>query len=614
MNMRKGEGEKRKKGDVIRRVKFFRLLVSSSLFLLFCFFAGCAELEKPKTEPFYSKTTPTGKKEFRWSNGKTPKSFDPALAAASPETDIIRAVFEGLTDTNPQNLEPIPAIALRWEASEDFKTWTFYLRKDAKWSNGKPVTAKDFENSWKRLAEMGTTISHNKLLLNIVGIERAKESVLPLETPQTDIIANLSNQNTQTLLRQTNSNINTNTATNSTVKPTEQKKIEKPKLGFEATDNYTLKVSLINADKNFPALVAHPIFRPIYGDGKDFENGKLNASIVTNGAFRIASIGQDGITLDRSETFWNRENIELERVRFVPTENAETALQSYRKGDVDAVTNVDFAPLALKLLEPYDDFHRTIHSALNFYEFNLEKAPFNDRRVREALAIAIERTRLTEGTTEGATKPALNFLPFSDGKDKLTEDIKQAKQLLEEAGFPNGENFPEIKLVVNRNDIQQRIAKSIKQMWEQNLNLKTSIIVKENNEIDAIVKAGDFDILRRGEVFPTSDETANLLAIFPPKNEAETVVEEVAEVGTTNENSQIGNIAPEDNKNLQLLQVTETEQVILTEEQAIKELPAIPLYFPTTYSLVKPYIKGFEMNIIDAPSLKNVKIDNDWQP
>lgn len=614
MNMRKGEGEKGRKENVIRRVKFFRLLVASSLFLLFCFFAGCAELEKPKTEPFYSKTTPTGKKEFRWSNGKTPKSFDPALAAASPETDIIRAVFEGLTDTNPQNLEAIPAIALRWESSEDFKTWTFYLRKDAKWSNGKPVTAKDFENSWKRLAEMGTTISHNKLLLNIVGIERAKEIALPLETPQTDIIANLSNQNTQTLLRQTNSNINTNTATNSTVKPTEQKKIEKPKLGFEATDNYTLKVSLINADKNFPALVAHPIFRPIYGDGKDFENGKLNASIVTNGAFRIASIGQDGITLDRSETFWNRENIELERVRFVPTENAETALQSYRKGDVDAVTNVDFAPLALKLLEPYDDFHRTIHSALNFYEFNLEKAPFNDRRVREALAIAIERTRLTEGTTEGATKPALNFLPFSDGKDKLTEDIKQAKQLLEEAGFPNGENFPEIKLVVNRNDIQQRIAKSIKQMWEQNLNLKTSIIVKENNEIDAIVKTGDFDILRRGEVFPTSDETANLLAIFPPKNEAETVVEEVAEVGTTNENSQIGNIAPEDNKNLQLLQFTETEQVILTEEQAIKELPAIPLYFPTTYSLVKPYIKGFEMNIIDAPSLKNVKIDNDWQP
>lgn len=617
MNMRKRESEKARKGDLICRAKsrFFAFPFSHFLLVLsLVLLTSCAELEKPKTEPFYSKTTPTGKKEFRWSNGKTPKSFDPALAAASPETDIIRAVFEGLTDTDPQNLEAIPAIALRWESSEDFKTWTFYLRKDAKWSNGKLVTAKDFERSWKRLAEMGTTISHNKLLLNIVGVESAKETALPLEMPKFDAVANLSNQNTQTLLRQPNSNINTNTATNSTVKPTEQKKIEKPKFGVEATDNYTLKVSLINADKNFPALVAHPIFRPIYGDGKDFENGKLNASIVTNGAFRIASIGQDGITLDRSETFWNRENIELERVRFVPTENAEAALQSYRKGDVDAVTNVDFAPLALKLLEPYDDFHRTIHSALNFYEFNLEKAPFNDRRVREALAIAIERTRLTEGTTEGATKPALNFLPFSDGKNKLTEDIKQAKLLLEEAGFPNGENFPEIKLVVNRNDIQQRIAKSIKQMWEQNLNLKTSIIVKETNEIDAIIKAGDFDILRRGEVFPTSDETANLLAIFPPKNEEEAVVEEVAEVGTTNENSQIVNIAPEDNKNVQLPQISETEQVILTEEQAIKELPAIPLYFPTTYSLVKPYIKGFEMNIIDAPSLKNVKIDNDWQP
>jgi ABC-type oligopeptide transport system substrate-binding subunit len=89
------------------------------------FLTACSELEKPKTEPFYAQTVPPQKKEFRWSNGKMPKSFDPALAAAPPETDIVRAVFEGLTDTNPKTLEAIPSVAEKWTASEDFKTWMF---------------------------------------------------------------------------------------------------------------------------------------------------------------------------------------------------------------------------------------------------------------------------------------------------------------------------------------------------------------------------------------------------------------------------------------------------------------------------------------------------------
>ena len=591
------------------------------LILAVSFLASCSELEKPKTEPFYSQTAPPQKKEFRWSNGKMPKSFDPALAAAPPETDVVRAVFEGLTDTNPSNLEAIPAIALSWKASEDFKTWTFYLRKDAKWSNGKTVTAQDFLSSWKRLAEMGAKVSHYKLLQNIVGMPTGGKEVLPnIEIKEANVFSNPANRNLLDVSRQSN----TNTANTSTINPLDAEKkqaekaeIKQPKLGVEAVDNLTLKVSLVNADKNFPALVAHPLFRPIYGDGKNFESGKLDASIVTNGAFRIASVGQDGITLDRADYFWNKDKIELERVRFVPTENAETALQSYRAGEIDAVTNADFAPLALKLLEPYDDFHRTTHSALNFYEFNLEKAPFNDRRVREALAIAIERERLTEGTTEGATKPAFGFLPFDESKNKLTQDIKKAKNLLAEAGFPNGENFPPIRLIVNRNDIQQRIARSVMKMWEQNLNLKTELIVKESSEIEAIVKSGDFDILRRGEVFPVADETANMLAIFPPKVSSEAETTEVSEESQTSENLANSNTAPETlaNENpVAETTVTEEDKTILTEEQAISELPAIPLYFPTTYSLVKPYIQGFEMNTLDAPSLKNVKIDNNWQP
>jgi len=612
------------------------------------FLSSCSQLEKPTPEPFYSETAPPLKKEFRWSNGKMPKSFDPALAIAPPETDIVRAIYEGLTDTDPKTLKTIPAIAVDWSSSDDFKTWTFKLRPNARWSNNERVTANDFVRSWKRLAEKSKKVSSYKLLQNIVGMQAAENTPGVVREDVDEILSKPHVEpNAQFLNNQSNSNTSQQilpkpleTDNKTTSEPKKEQKV-KSTFGVEAVDNFTLKVSLVNPDKDLPALVAHPIFRPIYGDGKEFETDKLNAAIVTNGAFRIFSIGQDGITLDRAEYFWNKDAVELERVRFVPTENAEKALEAYRKGEVDAVTNVDFEPLALKLLTPYDDFRRTTHSALNFYEFNRDRTPFDDRRVREALAIAIERERLTEGDTEGATKPALGFLPFGDKnvEEKLTQDVEKAKNLLAEAGFPNGVNFPAVKLVVNRNEIQQRIARSVAKMWKQNLNVETEIIVKESAEIETAKAAGDFDLIRRGEVLPTGDETINMLTIFPPKNQTHentagklTSEENNGQINKENESGNINksenNAAPANGKTdnptaekrleespiLESPQVKNTDIIILTEAQAIAELSAIPLYFPTSYSLVKPYIRGFEINTLDAPSLKGVKIDFDWQP
>ncbi len=608
------------------------------LIIFALFLSACNELEKPKTEPFYAQTAPPQKKEFRWSNGKMPKSFDPALASAPPETDIIRAVFEGLTDTNPKTLEAMPSVAEKWTASEDFKTWTFYLRKDAKWSNGESVKAQDFVRSWKRLAEMSDKVSHPQLLESIAGTK-----ILKPETPPTIIkgteVDILSKPEVSPNLPILKSPSNTNSAQKSetklptttekplvkTEKETKPKTLPEVKFGAEAVNDLTLKVSLVKADKDFPALVAHPMFRPIYGDGKDFEEGKLNAAIVTNGAFRISSIGQEGITLDRAEYFWGKETVELERVRFVPKENAEKALEAYRLGEIDAVTNASFEPLALKLLAPYKDFKRKTHSALNFYEFNRNKKPFDDRRVREALAISIERERLTEIEMDGSTRPALSFLPFDEETTKkLVQDKDRAKELLAEAGFEDGENFPVIRLVVNRNDIQQRIARAVVKMWKQTLNIDAVIIVKEASELETTRATGEFDILRRGVVLPTADETAGLMAIFAPETPPESEIsapnqttENTSETPTENLNSESKN-TDETSSNEQSEPNTPSEITenapVLTEAEAINEVSAIPLYFPTSYSLVKPYIQGFEINTLDAPSLKDVKIDNNWQP
>ncbi|MEO6049950.1 MAG: peptide ABC transporter substrate-binding protein [Pyrinomonadaceae bacterium] len=598
--------------------------------------AGCRELERPKVEPFYAVTVPPPKQELRWSNGKMPKSLDPARAAAAPETDIIRATYEGLTDLDSKSLREIPAIAEKWESTADLRTWTFHIRKDARWSNGERVSARDFVRSWKRLVDLREKAANVFLFQNIVGM-KAKDIDMqklpgepldflhppPSETvPQTDV-PHLGSGNLS----------GSQLAAPPIIEPKKQEELptgtrkedaSPTKFGVEAVDDATLKVNLELPDKDFPKLVSNPIFRPVYGDGLNFEQPGLDPLTVTNGAFQITKNADDGISLERSETYWNKNSIALERIRFVASNSAETALEAYKKGEVDVVTNAVFEPLALKLLSPYEDFRRTSHNALNFYEFNTSKAPFNDRRIREALAIAIDRDKLTHSDLEGTTQPATTFFPLGEqNAAPLSLNAAKAQQLLENAGYLDGTGFPLVRLVVNRNDIQQRVARSVARMWKQNLNLDTVILVKEATEIEDVRKSGDFDLLRRGVVLPVNDELVNITAIL---GSAKKIVEKPVTERTTRDGSNFEKQAPipggEDSKGgpveapgEEIIRVEISEMVsILTEEDAIFELKVIPLYFPTTYSLVKPYIRGFEMNGLDAPSLKEVSIDNNWQP
>jgi len=182
-------------------------------------------------------------------------------------------------------------------------------------------------------------------------------------------------------------------------------------------------------------------------------------------------------------------------------------------------------------------------------------------------------------------------------------------------------------LLVNRNDIQQKIARSVAKMWKRNLNIETQITVKDADELETNRKAGDFDLIRRGVLLPTIDETANMLTIFEPGKKIVSQTENTQTAAENKTTEKINKTAPESvNSNTSegekptsgnsVTEAFETADgvLFLTEAEAIFELPAIPLYFPTSYSLVKPYIQGFEINRLDAPSLKDVRINNNWQP
>ena len=587
-----------------RRFPVFALIVAAMT-------GACTQLRSPEPEQYFSRSQAPVQRELRWSNGKLPKTVDPALVSTAPDIDVSRALFEGLTDLDPITLDPIPAIAESWSPSDDFRTWTFHLREGAKWSNGTPVTAEDFVRSWRRVAELGEKAPHGSLLANIVGFSKAGAAD-PTEAADESGLLDVAVNDAGTPAPEATPAPEESPSPTPTGSPTPAGKRNKGGLGVTAVDDRTLHVRLTRPDRELPKLVSHPVFRPVPAKHSGLDLSKNAQHIATSGPFSIVSAGGDGVTLDRQQNYWDIDSVKLDRVRFVPAVSPEKALEGYRNGEVDVVTNSAFSNAAVKLLEPYDDFRRTSFAALNFYELNTNKVPFTDRSVREALAIAIEREKLTEGELGGATRPAYGFTPFSPGGTKLlVSDAARARDLLDSAGYPNGEGFPVIRLLINRNETQQRIARAVARMWKTNLNIETEIVIMEPDQLAAARQSGDFDAIRKGVVMPTPSETANFIAMF--HSDAAQNGDTESPAGAARSEFSAPSPTPTANPADELNDAGLETELFFTEESALFELPGIPLYFPTSYSLVKPYVKGFDSNSLDAPLLKRVEIDTNWK-
>ena len=604
----------RKRFRLKDRVERWRTLVAAWLIVLMSLTGGC--FLDHEAEQYYGRTIAPRAQEFRWSDGGLPQVFDPALAAVPPDTDAVRAIYEGLTEYDPKTLAPVPGVAARWESSADSREWIFHLRRDARWSNNEPVTAHDFARSWKRTVQMGERAPHAKLLRNIQGVTPPAEVNPPPAAPAPPQPEQAQNSRDSGKREE----------------PKKETKPEAPKpqpFGAEAVDDYTLRVRLQRSDPGFPALVSHPVFRPVYkldGPSTDSGAGAVNSRSISNGAFQLAKSEDDGVVLERAKNYWDAQAVSLQRVQFVPAKDAEAALAAYYAGEVDAVTNAGFEPLALKLLAPYKDFRRATYGALTYYSFNTSRPPFDDLRVREALTIAIDRDRISEGQLGGATEPAKKFLPAQTARTAegshaqvplIERDVERARKLMAEAGYPTEEGkFPKVRLLVNRNAQQRQIAETIAAMWRSALNVETEIVLKDWEEYEIAFRAGDYDVARRSYVMQTADDFSTLREMFEPEaspveltpQTTEQPMEKKAEDGKNG----VGEVKKEGVEK-QAPPITPAPLPILSEAQALRELPAMPIYFASSYALVKPYVVGFDANLLDAPSLKHVRIDTSWQ-
>ncbi len=599
----------RKKHKLSRQIDRWRTSVAASLLVVMSLTGGC--FLDHEVEPYYGRTPAPRAQEFRWSDGGLPQVFDPAMAAVPPDTDAVRALYEGLTEYDPKSLAPVPGVAARWESSVDAREWIFHLRRDARWSNGETVTAQDFVRSWQRTIQMGERAPHARLLKNIQGVAPAAEvNPTPTPAPQPE-------------------QAQTQRDSNKKEEPKKETKIDAPKpqpFGVEAIDDYTLRVRLLRSDAGFPALVSHPVFRPVYKLDSLFtdQSAGANSRPVSNGAFQLSKVENEGVVLERAKNYWDVQSVALQRVQFVPAKDAEAALAAYHAGEVDAVTNAGFEPLALKLLAPYKDFRRETFGALTYYSFNTSRPPFDDVRVREALSIAIDRDRISQDQLGGATEPAKKFLPAptTHGADAahaqaplIGHDVARARQLMTEAGYPpEAGKFPKVRLLVNRNAQQRQVAETIAAMWRSALGVETEIVLKDWEEYEIAYAAGDYDVARRSYVMQTADDSSTLREMFEPEVAPVAIsaqaTEQTAEKKTEDAKNGVGDGVKE---NGEKPPNPINPAPILSEAQALRELPAMPIYFASSYALVKPYVVGFDTNLLDAPSLKHVRIDTSWQ-
>ena len=191
----------------------------------------------------------------------------------------------------------------------------------------------------------------------------------------------------------------------------------------------------------------------------------------------------------------------------------------------------------------------------------------------------------------------------------LDEDLNRARELLAEAGYPNGQNFPPVRLLINRNDQQRQVAEAIAAMWFANLEIETEIIIKNWDEYEAALRSGDYDLARRGMVMQTTDEATNIRLLFATDQKPLVSASAGANASPAAEAGK--ELPPGTPANRELS--PERNPPVDSEAEALRQVSAIPVYFACSSTLLKPYVSGFDNNVLDAPSLKKVRSEAGWR-
>jgi len=567
-----------------------------------------------------------GPNELWINNGGEPEWVDPGKMSGAVGGELAQNMFAGLVDWHPATLEPIAELATGYSVSEDGRTYTFTLRESS-WSDGVPVTAHDFEWSWKRVIDPKTGSKYASLFFLLENAKafnqravrvqaseaQAKSAVgdVPIASVETSsagtflYLAGDGAERTKNieaaLLKLDSAGLVAGVTTSSAV-------------SVRAVDDLHLEARLVDPLPFFISMLPFYTFLPVprhlierleeAGENPDLWTRPEN--IVTNGAYRLTDWKfRQYMVLEKNDRYWDAASVKVPKIRLQMVESYNTALNLYQAGEMDWIgANTSLPAEFMDHLAKFGDFRNDAKLAVYWWWFNTTKPPLDDVRVRRALSLAVDRVALTQHVLRGGQPPTADVVPDGlagyRGLKSPLYDLEQAKRLLAEAGYPDGKGFRAVTVTYNTSESHKQIAEAVQQMWKKNLGITVEI---ENQEWKVYLKnlqALNFEIGRLGWNGDYADPFT-FLEIFTKVSgnnhsgwsdpELERLLAEA-------------NARRDPSARLELLRQAEA--------RLAAGAPVMPLYIYTRPTVVKPYIRGLWGNFMDRHQFKYLSIDERW--
>jgi oligopeptide transport system substrate-binding protein len=481
-----------------------------------------------------------------------PPSLDWSLATDGVSFNVLTNIMEGLTQYNDR-LEPIPAIARRWEFSEGGRVITFYLRDDVKWTDGQPVTAQQFEYSWKRLLNPDTAAQYAYFLFDV---ENAAEYNA------------------------------------GTIKDADQ-------VGVKALSPTILQVRLKRPVIYFPSLTTFMVTFPQRRDVIEQHGDHWTdpEHIVTNGPFTLDQWRHEYKLVLQSNPNYYDAPPALNRIIMYVVRNPTTELTLYETGELDMA---ELPPVAIPHYQTHAEYKNLPLLRGYYYGFNVKKPPFNDARVRRALSHAIDRSQIPV-ILKGGQLPTSSWIPKGmfgyNSKIGPTFDPKKAQTLLAEAGYSGEKKFPPFSIAYNTDPTHRLIAQFVQAQWKKHLGLEVGL---EDQEWKVYLKKLDVDPppvfrLGWGADFPDPDNFMNLFISTSGNNRLQW--------NNARYDRLIAQGAAEQDPEIRQAIYNEA-QILLTETDSA----IISLFVAAQNVLVKPYVQNLGLNAMEWLYLKRVRL------
>jgi oligopeptide transport system substrate-binding protein len=482
-----------------------------------------------------------------------PESLDPHKARSTQAGDVLRDIGEGLLSYSPTG-ELVPGVAREWTMSSDARSFTLYLRNDARWSNGDPVTADDFVFSFRRLIDPTTAAFYANLIADIENARAIIDGELPPE-----------------------------------------------ELGVEAIDALTLVIRVEQPTPYMLSLLALPSTFPVHrASVEQYGDSFAKAgTLVSNGAYTLDEwVPGSVLSLSRNEYYWNNGATAIDQVRHHVLTQPMTELNRYRAGELH-ITGTVPADNFSQLRDEYPGELRVAPSlGIYYYGFNLTRPPFKDRpRIREALSLAVDRDRIVENITGRGEAPAYSFVPpgvanyeprrleYADQSQARRND--HARRLMTEAGY-GPDNPLQIELRYNTSDIHRRIALAIQAMWHEVLGVETTLINEEFQVLLANMRAAEVTQVFRTSWLGDYNDAHTFLSILHTGHASN-----MPRYSNPEFDSLMQSAATQSNPDLRRSYLEEAERVLLSDH------PFIPIYFLVSKHLVSPEVQGWGDNVLD---------------